>query len=208
MLAARRRQSPASAARRQRLGERGGVARRDVEAGHAVLDQLGHAADAGADHRAAGGLRLEDDERRVLPPDRGHDDPVRLAPSAPAGRRGRRGRGAVPPARRRSTAAARRARSASADQVKPPCSVDARAWPPSRARRAAASSRTWTPLCGAMLPKKAKRSPRRGAVAGGPGGHAVRHHVDAVRGRGPRRRSGRAGTGSARRSGRRRRGPP
>ena len=105
-----------------RLGERRRVARGDVQPVDAVLDQLGHAADAGADHRPPGGARLVDHQRRVLPPDRGHHDPVGVPhqPHHVPAVVGAESAGRA--ARRRASRAPKSCRKPSSAQPSPPCS--------------------------------------------------------------------------------------
>jgi hypothetical protein len=51
-----------------RLGDGRGILRGDEQAGHRVLDELGHATDRGGDDRPARRHRLEvDDPERLVP---------------------------------------------------------------------------------------------------------------------------------------------
>ena len=163
-------------------------------------DQLGHAADARADHRPAGGARLVDDQRRVLPPDRRHDDPVGLphqpdhvgAVVGPEVLRDRRrarcepGRevGAERRVRPAEPAVQRDAHVALALQARGGVEQHQHALVRARCCRRRRSG------CAAPARRLAPRPRRRARRRSAPAGCARR--------RGPRRRSGRAGRRSAR----------
>ena len=190
----RRRGWPARPAPARRAQSSGPVASRIVSASAAAspagtcspstpsLDQLGHAADAGADHRAARGARLVDDERRVLPPDRRHDDPVGPAHQpddvgAVVGSEVLRR-----PAPACFSPAAKASRKLASAQPSPPCSATRSSPRPAGARRRRAAPAR--PCAARSLPKIGEAvpaGPRRLAAAGlGIAGDGVRHHIDAV----------------------------
>ncbi len=171
--------------RAQRLGKGRGISGRNEEAGLAVLDHLGHAADARGDDRPSRGLRLEDHERRILPPERGHHDPIHIG--HPAGQRGPViGTGVLGEGRAAASAVSNAVRKAGSGWRRPPWKAS-RSSAPSAFSCAAASSRVSTPLCRASVPKKAKRSRRTRGLSciSASGSHRVRHELQLRRGQAP-----------------------